>query len=658
MSNQRKRFFRPIPPLVAVKVLAVVTAATLLAGVTRATATVADFTWSGSAAPGVSEWSNSSNWEGAAPSGTVGTLTFPALTAGACTAEPPTATCYESHNDVSGISANALSIDDGAGYFIDGSGITLGAGGLTSETSVSGFGGTPELALPITLGVSQKWLINGSNESHQIGLAGAVTGTSHALEIELPEGGSIDLDGEFGPGSIEAGSVTVRGRGEIATFSGNLNGTDANPVGLAEEAGIIFSGESTVGPLTLTDSHINGTFIGRAGEDAGVLHVNGGVTFDSNSAFDTNINEAGTVPGTDYSQLSASGAVDLAGARLYIGGAVFAPGTGIACASLSPGDVYPLIATTGSLTGTFQGVPDGSIVSLDCFGGSGTSATVRVNYTAHEVTATVLAGGGGGTPTTTALAVSNSTPAIGESVTYTATVTPEALMGTAPSGTIQFRDGGEPIGSCSAQPLTQGAFSSTATCTLSYSSAGAHEIVGSYGGDVHYAGSSSSVHIVTVQEASSGGGGTTGGGTTSGGTTGASTPGTGTAVGGPSGGGSLALRGGSSLKVGGGTVKLKLKCAGSGRCRGKATLTTTGSNAFRIQLDRQVRRAHAKPLVIGAQRFSIAGRASGTVRIHLSAAGKSLLRRNHGKLKARLTIAGTASGHAIKESKIVRLKAR
>jgi hypothetical protein len=93
-------------------------------------AALTDYTWVGAAAPGSANWSSATNWGGSAPSGSVGTLTFPALTSGACTATPPTATCYASSNDVVGLNASGISIDDGESYVIDGNAITLGSGEL------------------------------------------------------------------------------------------------------------------------------------------------------------------------------------------------------------------------------------------------------------------------------------------------------------------------------------------------------------------------------------------------------------------------------------------------------------------------------------------------------------------------------------------------
>ena len=93
--------------------------------------------------------------------------------------------------------------------------------------------------------------------------------------------------------------------------------------------------------------------------------------------------------------------------------------------------------------------------------------------------------------TATALVVSSGSPAIGADVTYTATVTPVDTGAALPSGAVEFVDAGTAIGSCASQSLTAGSSSSTATCTLSYGSAGSHSITATYLGDVNFTGSAS-----------------------------------------------------------------------------------------------------------------------------------------------------------------------
>jgi hypothetical protein len=92
------------------------------------------------------------------------------------------------------------------------------------------------------------------------------------------------------------------------------------------------------------------------------------------------IDQSGTTPGTDFSQLSASGTGDVGGASLFIGGQQ-------GCPPLNVGETYTLVTTTGSLEGTFAGMPDGAIVGINC---GSDYPLVRINYTAHAVTATVV----------------------------------------------------------------------------------------------------------------------------------------------------------------------------------------------------------------------------------------------------------------------------
>jgi hypothetical protein len=104
--------------------------------------------------------------------------------------------------------------------------------------------------------------------------------------------------------------------------------------------------------------------------------------------------------------------------------------------------------------------------------------------------------------TITSLAVSNTTPLRGETVTYTATVTPTSSGGPVLSGGVTFFDDGSAITGCSARPLTQTGASATATCQTSYAAYGAHTIGAAYGGDANYLGSSSGTkNVVLTAEA-------------------------------------------------------------------------------------------------------------------------------------------------------------
>jgi hypothetical protein len=312
-----------------------------------------------------------------------------------------------SENNVSGLSVNAISIDDGVNYNITGNVITLGAGGLTAAPSANDcspptFCG-PQLRTPITLGASQTWSITGGSANQQLNMSAAVTGATDSLGINFASNTFLGI----GVGSsVEVGAVTVAGSGYVALFGTSLNGGDGNAVGIKSGAGLFaaFSG-SKVGPLTSTGGH---TVVGQGVSPDGTLAVVGGLTLDSASFLTFYIDHSGMTPGTDYSQLTATGAVNLADAHLTLADGAESVGGKSKCAVLKPGDVDTLLTTTSSLAGTFAGVPNGTTVPLSFCppGVGGNLPTVKVNYTAKTVTATVLTSGGGPT-------VSNVSPSAG-----------------------------------------------------------------------------------------------------------------------------------------------------------------------------------------------------------------------------------------------------
>jgi|GEM_PF-1461429 len=93
--------------------------------------------------------------------------------------------------------------------------------------------------------------------------------------------------------------------------------------------------------------------------------------------------------------------------------------------------------------------------------------------------------------TTTIQVVSSKQPStVGDSVTYTATVSPPPS-----SGTVAFSDGGTTISGCEATPLTAGG---QFTCSVTYSTAGGHSIFALYSGNTLFASSVSPTITQTV----------------------------------------------------------------------------------------------------------------------------------------------------------------
>ena len=378
----------------------------------------------------------------------MGTLSFPALTG--CT------TCYESSNDVTGLNADGISIDDSAPYLISGNAITLGSGGITAAPS--GAGSTANISLPITLGATQAWSITGGSSSELA--VDTVTGSGDALTVNFSSSGILALS------DIEAGAVVLSGSGSAGVF-GSLNGSDGNPVSVS--GGALLAAQvagATSGPLMSTGGDIQ---VGRGVPVDGTLAVNGALALDSASALTMFIDQPGTTPSTDYSQLTATGAVNLGGASLSLRG----PATG--CPALHAGDTDTLVRATGALTGTFHGVANNATIPLSCTGGTGTAPTVQIKYTTHSVTATVVSTAPGGTAT--ALAANPSTAATNQTVTLTATVGPNSAT---PSGTVEFYNDGTAISGCTAQPVTLTSGSYTATCQTSFAASPAPSVIATF----------------------------------------------------------------------------------------------------------------------------------------------------------------------------------
>ena len=93
------------------------------------------------------------------------------------------------------------------------------------------------------------------------------------------------------------------------------------------------------------------------------------------------------------------------------------------------------------------------------------------------------------TSTTTGVTSSLNPSAAGNSVTFTATITPSFAGATQPSGSVVFSDGTNPITGCTSVSVS----SNTAACTTSALAVGTHTINAVYGGDINFLGSNSSV---------------------------------------------------------------------------------------------------------------------------------------------------------------------
>jgi hypothetical protein len=114
--------------------------------------------------------------------------------------------------------------------------------------------------------------------------------------------------------------------------------------------------------------------------------------------------------------------------------------------------------------------------------------------------------------------------------------------------------------------------------------------------------------------------------------------------------GGVSLEGSTITVQSGGEALIKLACTGTGTCSGKLTLTANSSvNA------RGAKGEKARSVMVETVGFSIAGDETRTVRIKLDAAGRMLLKADHGRVSASLAILELAPGAANTQVKAVRL---
>lgn len=307
--------------------LAVVVLGLSVALLTAGSAAAANFTWSGEAPVGEPNWSNGANWVGgAAPSGSIGALTFPTVAGGLCAT-----TCYTSYNNIADLVTNSLTIGDTYYDIYDFLGDALGVGAEGMKVA-AGARANIEM-MPLNLVAPQTWSLGESVGEPATVAVGDATGTSEALTIALSGGSTLTgANIEAGPVTITGanssysgaeaslnGEVTLDGAEEVshlnaadknavhvanASSSSSLNATDKNAVNLTDASLSSFDGD--IGPLKSTGALVNV-------EEA--LTVEGGVTLDSASELELRLG----------SQLTASGNVNLGNAGLSLSLACSAP---------------------------------------------------------------------------------------------------------------------------------------------------------------------------------------------------------------------------------------------------------------------------------------------------------------------------------------------
>ena len=113
--------------------------------------------------------------------------------------------------------------------------------------------------------------------------------------------------------------------------------------------------------------------------------------------------------------------------------------------------------------------------------------------------------------------------------------------------------------------------------------------------------------------------------------------------------GSVSLAGTAITVQGGRTSLVKLECLGSARCLGKLTLSA------KIAPKVKVKRKPARTVRIGTVSFLIPGDETKTVKLTINAAGRALLKADHGRLSASLVILELTPSPESTETKTVQL---
>ena len=259
--------------------------------------------------------------------------------------------------------------------------------------------------------------------------------------------------------TLQGGNVSVAAGGEL-DIDGDVSGSS----GFTLSGGGTLAGNGQVPSLTVTAGQLEPGVGG-----VGTLTVSGNTTLYPGTTFTASINSASSNSAlVDFG--STNGSVTLGTSTLALSNTGFSPARGSA-----------FTIVQGSVTGTFEGIPEGGSINS---GGT----TYRVTYD-HGVVLTAVE------PTTLTTSVENggSTADFGQSVILQATISDS---GGTPTGTVTFDDGGTVLGSA---PVNS---SGIATFTVSDLAIGVHPITSTYSGDGSFGGSTSPEFDLTIKQAS------------------------------------------------------------------------------------------------------------------------------------------------------------
>jgi streptogramin lyase len=447
-----------------------------------------------------------------------------------------------------GTYSDSWTFTDITGNYNNGSGtVTDSIGKANATISVSGYSvtydGNAHTAPGSATGVKGESLV---------GLD--LSGTTHTSAGTYSDGWTFtDVTGNYNNASgtvtdsIAKANAVISVSGYSVTYDGNAHTASGSATGVKGEslAGLDLSGTTHTSAGTYSDSwtftdvtgnynNATGTVTDSVAKADAVISVSGySVTFDG-SAHTASGSATGvkgeSLPGLDLSGTTHTSAgtysdswtfTDVTGNYNNASGTVSdsiaqADTSSSVVSSVNPASFGQSVTFTATVTSA-AGTPSGTVTFLDAGSsigagtlsdGSSTFSTSGLAVGAHTITATY--GGdsnfstsaapamtqtvsSGIVSTTTALSSSANPSVYGQSVTFTATVSPTSGSGT-PSGTVTFTDGAATVGT----GTLSGGTASFSTANLS---AGSHTITVSYSGDASFTGSTSNALTQTVNKA-------------------------------------------------------------------------------------------------------------------------------------------------------------
>ncbi|WP_424630519.1 Ig-like domain repeat protein [Bradyrhizobium sp. SYSU BS000235] len=417
------------------------------------------------------------------------------------------------------------------GVFVSGGSAALSVSTFTAGThniTVSFGGVTSPVLVQVVLPATTTSLVSSPNPSapnQPVTLTATVTGASPTGTVEFFESATSLGTGTVsgGQASLVVPSLALGSHFIHALYSGDSNnGSSISPtvtqdVSVATTTTTVgsspnpsASGQSVIFTVTVTGSSPTGTVqfkdggsnLGAAVTLTAVSATVATATFTTSALTTTSHNITAVYSGDTNNGTSTSSAL-----TQTVNAAATTTTVGSSPNPSTLGQSVTLTATvTGgnSPTGTVQFKDNGSNLgaAVNLAGGVATLATSALTSGSHSITAvysgdtnnatstsSALTQNVNGAASSTGLTSSLNPSALGQSVTFTATVT-----GTSPTGTVQFKDGASNLGA--AVTLTGG----TATFTTSALTTGGHSITAVYSGDANNGTSTSSALTQTVNQ--------------------------------------------------------------------------------------------------------------------------------------------------------------